>query len=94
MTRPIPKLLGGFAILVGLLLVAAFIFNTTRPQPVPPSLPSPNGYDDFVEAGKMVSDDYSSYAEKSQQELKTFASNNSEALKLARSDVLKTVVRL
>jgi hypothetical protein len=47
-------------------------------------LPSPNGYNDFVAAGKMVSDDYSSYTEKSQQELKEFLSKNSEAIKLAR----------
>src|SRR6266404_4729029 len=89
MTRPIPKLLGTFTILVALLLVTAFILHSMRPAPAPPPLPDPNGYDDFVAAGKMVSDDYSSYTEKSQQELKAFVSKNSEALKLARKGLTR-----
>jgi hypothetical protein len=84
MTRPIPKLLGAFTILVGLLLIGAFVLNTNRPAPAPPPLPSPNGYDDFVAAGKMVSDELSEYSQKSAPELKLLLAKNSVALSLAR----------
>src|SRR5258708_22405206 len=79
MTRPIPKFLSAFAILVALLLIAAFIFNSTRPALLPPPLPNPNGYDDFIAAGKLVSGGFSDYNTRSEQELKEFVLRNSEA---------------
>jgi len=55
-----------------------------------PPWPNPNGYDDFVKAGQMVTTsldrrrDLGDYRELGLQDLREFASTNAEALKIAR----------
>jgi hypothetical protein len=61
------------------------VFTLSQPAPAPPPLPQPNGYDDFVKAGGMVTDDTSGYGTMSEEELRAFVRKNAEALKLARA---------
>jgi hypothetical protein len=55
--------------------------------PLPPiqPLPNPNGYDDFVKAGQMVSTNTWNYDEMNEEELRKTVSANAEALSLVRS---------
>lgn len=56
--------------------------------PAPPllrePLPSPNGYDDFVRAGKLLGSTTLDYSKLSRDELKACISTNHEALRLVR----------
>ena len=54
MAHPVAKLLTGFFIVAVLLVVAAAVFTFSQPAPPPRPLPQPNGYDDFVKAGEMI----------------------------------------
>ncbi|HEY5233569.1 MAG TPA: hypothetical protein VIK35_08560 [Verrucomicrobiae bacterium] len=55
--------------------------------PLPPiqPLPNPNGYDDFVKAGKMTASNTSDFDKMNEQELQTLVDGNSNALQLVRS---------
>jgi hypothetical protein len=83
--RPIARLLTGFFAVAAVLLVAALILTLGQPAPAPPPLPMPNGYDDFVKAGGMVTDTASDYGTMSEEELRAFVKKNAEALKLVRT---------
>ena len=85
MTQPIAKLLIGFFIVAALLVVAAVVFTFSQPAPAPAPLPQPNGYDDFVKAGGMVTDNASDYGTMGEEELRKFVRKNAEALKLVRA---------
>jgi len=54
------------------------------PPPLPP-LPNPNGYDDLVKAGQMLSTNSWNYDKMNLEQLRELATANSEALELARS---------
>jgi hypothetical protein len=84
MTRLIARILISFALLAGLALVGTVIWSLTRPLPLPPPMPKPNGYDDFVKAGGMLEGDMGDWANLSREELQGLVRTNSEALKLAR----------
>jgi hypothetical protein len=84
MRHPVAKVLIGFFIVAVLLVVAAVIFTFSQPAAPQTPLPQPNGYDDFVKAGGMVSDNASDYVTMSEEELRAFVRKNAEALKLAR----------
>jgi hypothetical protein len=84
MAQPVAKLLIGFFVVAALLVVAAVVFTLSQPVPAPPPLPQPNGYDDFVKAGGMVTDNGSDYLTMGEEELRAFVKKNAEALKLAR----------
>src|ERR1035441_8694430 len=85
MAHPIAKLLTGFFIVAVLLVVAAIVFTFSQSAPPPRPLPQPNGYDDFVKAGAMITDNASDYRSMNQVELRAFVTNNAEALKLVRT---------
>ena len=76
---------------LGILLAGVLCFLALRPLPPAPKipLPIPNGYDDFVRAGKLVSEATSDYHSMSEAELRKFVSENSEALKLVRAGLAK-----
>ena len=84
MAHPVAKLLIGFFVVAALLVAAAVVFTLSQPAPAPRPLPRPNGYDDFVKAGGMVTDEPSGYGIMSEEELRAFVKKNAEALKLAR----------
>lgn len=82
--RPIGKFLMGFAAVAGVLLVATIVVTLRRPVPPPPTLPKPNGYDDFVRAGLMLEGDASDWPKLTQQQLRGLVATNAEALKVVR----------
>lgn len=70
-------------VLANLTIIAVVLLGTKSPPPE--RMPNPNGYDDFVRAGQMLTGsaiDY--YSASNQQALVDFLSKNEEALKLAR----------
>jgi hypothetical protein len=87
MAPPAAKLLTGFFIAAALLVVAVAIFTLSQPAPMLPPLPQPNGYDDFVKAGGMITDRASDYGTMSEEQLRAFVKKNAEALKLARAGI-------
>jgi hypothetical protein len=89
MAHPVAKLLIGFFIIAVLLVLAAIVFTFSQPAPPPPHLPQPNGYDDFVRAGEMITDNAPGYSTMSQEELRAFVKKNAEALKQARKGLAR-----
>lgn len=66
-----------------LALPASIIIVWTRPPAAP--LPSPNGYNDFVKAGRMLPDEaIGGYRELGYDELRDLVSTNSEAVAMLR----------
>src|ERR1035438_2703033 len=85
MSHPVAKVLTGFFVVAVLLVIAAVIFTFSQPAPPLPPMPRPNGYDDFIKAGEMITDSVSDYRTMNQAELRSFVTNNAEALKLVRT---------
>ena len=69
-----------FLFFLGLLL-----FWTAQPLPPIASLPNPNGYDDLVKAGKMVTADVGDYDKIDEAQLRELVATNAEALQLLRA---------
>jgi len=91
-SRLIARLLIGFSILAVLLVVVQVVLTLSRPAPVPapvPPLPKPNGYDDFVQAGRMLAKDTSGFVSLSDEELRALVEKNADALKLARTGLTR-----
>ncbi len=84
MARPVAKLLLLFSVIVAAILVALLVFTFTRPKPPAPSMPNPNGYADFVAAGRMLAGDFTDYRRLAPERLRTMLLTNSECLKRLR----------
>jgi hypothetical protein len=81
------KLFLGIAIIAtGTIL--ALIIATPRATPDDP-LPNPNGYDDFIKAGTLLSGDVASWPEMSLSELRAMVTTNHSALELVRVGLTK-----
>ena len=65
------------------MLLTLLMFLPGR-TPADPPLPNPNGYDDFVAAGKVITTNFSSYSSYTQDELRRLVSSNAEPLRLVR----------
>jgi hypothetical protein len=75
---------GVVIVLLAVLLVAAVLLITSSWSATPlPPLPNPNGYNDFVKAGQMVSQDSGNYTDMNVAQLRTLVASNAAALKLA-----------
>jgi hypothetical protein len=85
MAQPAAKLLTGFFVVAALLVVAALVVTRNQLPPAGPPLPKPNGYDDLVQAARMVSDNTPDWDTMSEGDLRALEMKNSEALKLART---------
>jgi hypothetical protein len=70
-------------VLGNLVIVMMVILGALEPPPTKP-LPNPNGYDDFVKAGKLVSDNAGDYPTMKVEQLAALVATNAEALKLVR----------
>jgi hypothetical protein len=89
MTRPIAKFFIGFVIGVGFLVVAAMVLALARPMPAPPRLPNPNGYDDFIKAGSLVSGNVGDYPHLNTAALRQLLTTNVEPLSLVRTGLTR-----
>src|ERR1700720_1821171 len=69
-----------FVVLIGF-LVSQVVGPLLPIQP----LPNPNGYDDFVKAGEMVSTNTGNYDKMNREQLRETTTANAEALALART---------
>jgi hypothetical protein len=69
-----------FVFFLGLLL-----FWDAEPLPPVPPLPNPNGYEDLVKAGNLISNDFGDYDEFSATELRELTDKEAEAFQLART---------
>lgn len=78
----LPRIAVGGLIVIAV-LGAALILSSARP-PAPPPLPSPNGYDDFVKAGRMLTGSASDPATTSLEDLRAEVARNTSALGPAR----------
>jgi hypothetical protein len=83
MARPVAKFLAVFVILAVAVAIGGSVLTFSRTPP-PPPLPNPNGYDDFIKAAGMITDDFSDSDKMGEQKLRTLMTNNSAALQLAR----------
>jgi len=72
-------LVAGVLTVMGLLIFKSSETSSSVP------LPSPNGYDDFVKAGKMLADKTSDYRQLTDEELRKLVTQNAEALHLVRT---------
>jgi hypothetical protein len=83
MPRKIRLLLIGLATVLVLGLVCLLVFSVGQP-PVRPPLPYPNGYNDFLQAGPLVTGKVSDYPTLNPDDLRAVVSTNAEALRLLR----------
>ncbi len=76
-----------FSILAGpfIFLLCLLLFWDAEPLPPVAPLPNPNGYDDLVKAGNMVSNDFDNYDELSSAKLSELIKKNAEAFQTART---------
>jgi len=73
-------------LVLGIITLMAFLYGRTTPFPPPPS---PNGYDDFVHAGALLSGRIGDYRNLSHEELKALVAVNTNVLALVRSGLKK-----
>jgi hypothetical protein len=77
-----------FVLIPGALILSVavpLIFQTLQPLPPVPPLPNPNGYDDLVKAGEMISTDIGNFEKMNLAELQYLVAANAGALSLARA---------
>jgi len=66
-------------------LLCLLLFWDAEPLPPVAPLPNPDGYDDLVKAGQMITGNVGNYDEMGQSELRATAQSNSNAIQLART---------
>ncbi|MGH7976542.1 MAG: hypothetical protein ACREDS_07985 [Limisphaerales bacterium] len=79
-----------FIVALPFLIFLGFLIYYLLVPPLPPlppiqPLPNPNGYDDLVKAGQMVSDNTGAYESLNESQLRELVSANAEALSHART---------
>jgi hypothetical protein len=68
-----------------LAIAIPLITQSLQPLPPVPALPDPNGYDDLVKAGQMISTNTWNFDKKNLAELQNLSATNAGALSLARA---------
>ena len=86
MSPKIRKLVIGVPLAAILILIGWLLFDALHPPPplASPPLPSPNGYDDFVKAGQMITGNFGNYLNLSGEKLRPLMAANTEAIKLGK----------
>jgi hypothetical protein len=67
-----------------LTIAVPLIFQSLQPLPPIPALPNPNGYNDLIQAGEMISADTANFDKMNPAELQKLVATNAKALALAR----------
>jgi len=88
MKTRIRTILLALAVVLVLAIITLMAFLYGRPTPFPP-LPSPNGYDDFVQAGALLSGRIGDYRNLGHEELKALVAMNTNVLALVRLGLKK-----
>lgn len=68
-------------------LLCLLLFWDAEPLPPVPTLPNPNGYEDLVKAGNMVSNEFGNYDELSVTDLRALLDKDAKALQIARTSL-------
>jgi hypothetical protein len=76
--------------LIGVLGLVSYLAIWLGQTPAATPLPQPNGYDDFLKAGQMLSPGPAELDKMSAEELREAVAANTEALRLARAGLQKT----
>jgi hypothetical protein len=87
-----PRVLFLALALVTVAVLAALLGITIGRSPVPPPLPNPNGYDDFLKAGESVPDNVGDFATLDHDSLRDLVSTNAEPLRLLRLGLTRQCV--
>jgi hypothetical protein len=66
-------------------LICLLLFWNAEPLPPVPPLPNPNGYDDLVKAGQMITDKVGDFDKMNEEELRSLVTTNLKAIRLART---------
>src|SRR6185295_11276486 len=77
-------------VIVAMLCIIVLVFFFCAPTPSFPPVPNPNGYDDLVRAGNLMTQSTNVLYEMAGDELRAFGATNSEALRLARVGLSRT----
>jgi hypothetical protein len=88
MSRRVRALLLTFVVMVTLTALGLVVFTTPRKSPRPP-LPNPNGYDDFLTAGAMVTGDVGNFSTLDRDRLRELVTTNAEPLRLLRLGITR-----
>jgi hypothetical protein len=83
MTRLVARGLIAFAIVAAGLVALAVVYTLSRPAWTP-QMPTPNGFEDFVQGGNRLAGDYSDLKNLSGTALETAVSRDADALRQAR----------
>jgi hypothetical protein len=89
MRRPALKLFGACAAILLLVLLALLSLTLRQPAAVPAPPPRPNGYDDFVKAGRLLSPAVGNAYTMPEQELRALLASNTPALSLVRTGLTR-----
>jgi hypothetical protein len=74
------------ALVLGIITLMAFVYG--RSTTFPP-LPNPNGYDDFLQAGALLSGQVGDFRDMSHEDLQALVATNGKSLTLVRSGLKK-----
>ena len=75
MASPVAKILTGFAVVAGVVLVGVIWLVSSQSGPAPPPMPNPNGYDGLVKAARMLKGD-TDYSTANGEALRRFRRNH------------------
>jgi hypothetical protein len=91
MARTIRRLLLALVVIFAV-AIASFIVFTRVGLPAPPTLPNPNGHDDFVKAAEATSGSFGDFRELDHDSLEALVSDNAEPLRLLRVGLTRQCV--
>ncbi|MDB6020595.1 MAG: hypothetical protein JWQ04_452 [Pedosphaera sp.] len=86
------KVRNRFFVSVFIMVLATVVFSVTRPPPPSPPLPNPNGYDDFLNASRLINGDIYKATTMDHDGFHNFLLTNAEPLRLIRLGLTRRCV--